>query len=201
MVSMSTDVSIRVAGASDAEKVMSWFNDETTRRWIPIPAIPISLRAEQELLSANGESDYLLFIIEHPTYGEIGLTGLHQMDKARGWSRSVTVIGDRKARGQGFALGARQQVMDFAFMELGICKISSVALACNTPALQLIRRTGGVLEGLRQREFYRSGSWHDLIDFGTFANVGEAVVPRVQRIPTPVNCTCGRSYPARTLGQ
>lgn len=154
--------------SADTEMVMGWFNNPRTRSKMPISPIPTSIAAQRELLEHNGGADYVLFVVEHPKLGPIGLAGLHQIDSFQRRARTITVIGEDAALGKGNGTASRELVLAFGFRELNLQKIVGGALACNFPAVGLLQRQGALLEGFRQREFFRDNSWHDFVEFSRF---------------------------------
>lgn len=168
---------------------MGWFNNPRTRSKMPISPIPTSIAAQRELLEHNGGRDYVLFVVEHPELGPIGLAGLHQIDPHQRRARTVTVIGDDTALGKGYGTASRELVLAFGFGELNLQKIIGGALACNLPAINLLQGRGAVLEGLRQREYFRNNAWHDFVEFSRFNEMDPA--PRGDLVTcATLTCRC-----------
>ncbi len=78
------------------------------------------------------------------------------------------VVGERKARGQGYALEAWRAVCDFLFTTVGIRKISAGAMASNTAMLKLMQRAGMVEDGVRRRHYLSDGIEVDIVHRALF---------------------------------
>lgn len=94
-------------------------------------------------------------------YGELdGILWSH----GSGW---VAIgIGGREDRGQGYGFEAMQLLLDFAFGELNLRRISLTVFSYNEPAIRLYERLGFVREGTYREFLVRDGEVYDMYLFG-----------------------------------
>ena len=181
-----------LADATHADVLRGWFNDEDTLRQIAILGMPASSKWEREYIDSNGSEDHVLFMIDVVEHGLIGVCGLHAINFAERTARTVTIIGEAGFRGNGIGTLARRRILGFAFGELDIARVSGSALACNGPAISLLRKTSDRIEGFRHEAVLKQGHRHDVVDFGTL-NPGmrwRADAPKLEALL--VDCSCIR---------
>jgi len=73
------------------------------------------------------------------------------------------VVGEQKARGQGYALEAWRAVCEYLFDSVGVRKITAGAMANNAAMLKLMQRSGMVEDGVRRRHYVSDGIEVDIV--------------------------------------
>lgn len=76
--------------------------------------------------------------------------------------------------GRGLMIEAAGAVVGCAFARLGLHKVTVGAFAHNTASLRVIEKLGFTRVGLKQRDVWRDGVWHDQIVFEMLADSPEA---------------------------
>lgn len=57
-------------------------------------------------------------------------------------------------------------LLDYAFLELNLHRISLRVFSLNERAIHIYNKIGFVQEGVVRESLYRSGKWHDIIIMG-----------------------------------
>lgn len=78
------------------------------------------------------------------------------------------VVGEGKARGQGYAFEAWRAVCEYLFTTVRVRKISAGAMANNTAMLKLMQRAGMVEDGVRRRHYLHDGMEMDIVHRALF---------------------------------
>lgn len=93
----------------------------------------------------------------------IGVTSLYEPDMSRQAARLSIVIGDRRYWGRGIGTAVVAQVLDAAFVRLGLRKVTSDYLEPSTAAARMHERAGFTVEGRLREDAWRDGRWVDRI--------------------------------------
>jgi diamine N-acetyltransferase len=94
----------------------------------------------------------------------IGYISLADIDYRNGRAEwSGIVIGEEKYRGQGYATQAIYLLLEYAFDELGLHRVSGSWLAENTLSMFVGRMMGFRQEGVLRDYAYKSGKRHDMV--------------------------------------
>jgi len=75
------------------------------------------------------------------------------------------VIGDRAARGKGYASEVVRLRTAFAFEELGLERLESETFTENAPMQRALETSGYRRIGTKRHYYYRGGTWHDIYLF------------------------------------
>jgi RimJ/RimL family protein N-acetyltransferase len=167
----NADVALRPPVATDSTLFQAWFNHPDTRRWLLTDPMPVTEETESAWLQRLEQPGWCILVIQRkPDYEPIGISGLHEISMIDGTARTVTVIGDTEQRRSGYGKSARRLILEYAFNELGLRKLSSVVLACNVGATRLVEGGGFYLEAILERAVFRAGLHHDTFVFSRFAD-------------------------------
>lgn len=93
----------------------------------------------------------------------VGVTSLYDPDLNRGTGRFSIVIGDQKYWRKGVGTAVIAQVMEHAFLSLGLRKVESDILAPNLGAIIIHQQAGFVEEGRLRQDAWRRGEWVDRV--------------------------------------
>src|SRR6266496_3657255 len=136
-----TRVRLRAADVErDLELFAGWYNDPATRTQLLTPQFAVSASEERRWFGSPSDRSRFSFVIELGHGIAIGNVGLHSVDWINRVAHTVTVIGEVKCRGQGFGSEARRLVIDWAFAELDLVKLSSWCLSENAAMTSMNRR-------------------------------------------------------------
>ena len=102
------------------------------------------------------------FIIEKPDRTPIGIADLTAISHR---SRHATLSGciAKEFRYAGYGAITAVMIIDFAFKELNLLKISAHVFADNVVAIRLNERLGFKREGILEKECFFGGRFHDLL--------------------------------------
>lgn len=73
------------------------------------------------------------------------------------------LIGDESAQGKGAGEFATRGMLQHAFLDLNLHRVSLVALASNERALRLYRKIGFVNEGISREALFKNGVYVDIV--------------------------------------
>ncbi|MFD0675184.1 GNAT family N-acetyltransferase [Cohnella sp. GCM10027633] len=114
------------------------------------------------LSSRNGR---LMFTIETLNGENIGSINLNSIDEKNG-TFSIGIQIDRDHRGKGYGTRAVRILLRYAFFERRLNKFNDYVLEGNEASATMMRKLGCVQEGVRRKDIYTNGKYHDLILFG-----------------------------------
>ena len=96
--------------------------------------------------------------------GEIvGAVYLLEIDGLHSNAEFGILIGDESAQGKGAGEFATRGILQHAFLDLNLHRVSLVALVNNDRALRLYRKIGFVDEGISRSALFKDGRYVDLI--------------------------------------
>lgn len=75
-------------------------------------------------------------------------------------------IGEKECWGKGYGREALQLLLDYAFLELNLHRVSLRVFSFNEKAIRLYERLGFKDEGRSRQSLYRDGRWHDICHMG-----------------------------------
>ncbi|NLD82706.1 MAG: GNAT family N-acetyltransferase [Clostridiales bacterium] len=78
------------------------------------------------------------------------------------------LIGEKDYRGKGYGADAIRVLCRFGFDEMNLHKIKATVFDFNVPALRCYEKCGFVREGVLQKEIYREGAYHDVVQLCLF---------------------------------
>ena len=68
--------------------------------------------------------------------------------------------------GKGLGTEALKTILDYAFLELSLRRISLRVFSLNVKAIHIYTNLGFIQEGVSRQCLYRNGEWHDIIYMG-----------------------------------
>ncbi len=83
------------------------------------------------------------------------------------------LIGEKDYRGKGYGADAIRVLCRFGFDEMNLHKIKATVFDFNVPALRCYEKCGFVREGVLQKEIYREGAYHDVVQLCLFRHPEE----------------------------
>ncbi len=96
----------------------------------------------------------------------IGIVSLSDIDFVSGNGEMGVMISDVEVRGRGLATEAVMLMLDYAFGELRLHRVTVRVAPENEPSLLLFRKVGFVLEGRMREVMRRRDGYGDLLVFG-----------------------------------
>lgn len=163
-------VILRALESEDLDRCYRWMNDpqiiRTLKSRYPIPFLEEAEWLEKAVRPSAGERH---FAIERRDNREhIGNASIHRIDWISRRAEFGMFIGEPSAWNRGFGGDAIRTLVRFAFDEMNLDKLRIDVFDYNERAKHLLESNGFVQEGKLAREFYREGSYHDLVILSVF---------------------------------
>jgi RimJ/RimL family protein N-acetyltransferase len=163
-------VILRAFEREDIERCYRWMNDPNVVRTLK-SRYPIAFQNEREWLdrAMNDHTNERHFAIERKDdRAHIGNASIHDIDwvSRTGWFGLF--IGEPSAWNKGFGSDSIVTLVRFAFDEMNLCKLRINVFDYNERAKHVLLAHGFVQEGRLVRDFYREGSYHDLVILSMF---------------------------------
>jgi RimJ/RimL family protein N-acetyltransferase len=170
---------LRAFEREDAERCYRWMNDPNIVRTLK-SRYPIAFQNEMEWLdrAMHASSNERHFAIERKDdRTHIGNASIHDIDWVSRIASFGLFIGEPTAWNRGFGSDAIGTLMRFAFDEMNLRKLRISVFEYNDRAKHVLESHGFVQEGRLQREFYREGTYHDLLLLSVFRDAPPQETP------------------------
>jgi RimJ/RimL family protein N-acetyltransferase len=145
-----------------------WMNDPEVTRYLESRFFPHSMEALREYVTGKlGDRDnvFLAMVLKSGDrhIGNIKLGPIHWMHRS---ADIGLLIGERDCWGQGYATEAIRLVVDYAFSELNLHKLTAGCYAINHGSIKAFQKVGFVVEGVRPQHYYYRGAYIDAVLLG-----------------------------------
>ncbi|HEX9982750.1 MAG TPA: GNAT family protein [Thermoanaerobaculia bacterium] len=161
---------LRAFERDDAERCYRWMNDPNIVRTLK-SRYPIAFHDEIEWLdkAMHGDVNERHFAIERKDdRTHIGNASIHEIDWVSRTAWFGLFIGEPSAWNRGYGGDAIQTLVRFAFDEMNLHKLKINVFDYNDRAKHLLETHGFAQEARLQRDFYREGTYHDIVIFSVF---------------------------------
>lgn len=163
-------VILRAFEREDAERCYRWMNDPNIVRTLK-SRYPMALTNEVEWLDRAmrpGVNERHFAVERKDDRIHIGNASIHDIDwvSRTGWFGLF--IGEPTAWNRGFGKDAIQTLVRFAFDEMNLVKLRINVFDYNERAKHVLESHGFIQEGRLRRDFYRDGTYHDLVILSVF---------------------------------
>lgn len=169
MLFESERISFRKMTLEDIPIYHSWRNDLEVMR-TTLPALDLHSYegtadfVTQVILGSTTSKSYL--ILEKETQKPIGITSLVYIDPKNRNAECIIDIGEKAYWGKGFGKEALQLLLDYAFLEMNLHRVSLRVFSFNENAISLYEKLGFKHEGRSRQAMFREGKWHDILHMG-----------------------------------
>jgi RimJ/RimL family protein N-acetyltransferase len=119
---------------------------------------------EQVILGSSTAKSYI--ITETETETPIGIVSLIHIDYKNRNAECIIDIGEKNYWGKGYGSEGMKLILDYAFYELNLHRVSLRVFSFNERAIRLYTKMGFRKEGQSRESFFRNGKWHDIIHMG-----------------------------------
>lgn len=163
-------VILRAFEREDGERCYRWMNDPNIVRTLK-SRYPIAFQNEIEWLdrAMHASHDERHFAIERKEDRvHIGNASLHDIDWVSRTAWFGLFIGEPSAWNRGFGGDSIHTLVRFAFDEMNLVKLRVNVFDYNERAKHVLLTHGFVQEGKLVRDFYREGSYHDIVILSIF---------------------------------
>lgn len=157
----------------DAEIESRWTHDASYLRLISLdpalPASPARIKKRYEAIEKDQEENKNLFYFSLRMRSDdrlIGFARLHWIEWSNGTGFVQLGIGDPNDRGHGYGSEALQLLLQYAFDELNLYRLTALIPEYNVIALHVFSKAGFVEEVRRRQSVNRDGRHWDLIHLG-----------------------------------
>lgn len=169
MLFESARISFRKMTLEDIPLYHSWRNDlEVMRTTLPVLDLhsyeSTTDFVTQVILGSPTSKSYL--ILEKETQKPIGITSLVHIDPQNRNAECIIDIGDKAYWGKGFGKEALKLLLDYAFLEMNLHRVSLRVFSFNENAISLYEKLGFKREGRSRQAIFREGKWHDILHMG-----------------------------------
>lgn len=164
------NVILRAFERDDAERCFRWMNDPNIVRTLK-SRYPIAFQNEIAWLdrAMNDLGTERHFAIERKEdRAHIGNASIHDIDWVSRVASFGLFIGEPGAWNRGFGSDAIGTLVRFAFDEMNLRKLRINVFDYNDRAKHVLESHGFVQEGRLRGEFYREGSYHDIVILSVF---------------------------------
>ena len=154
---------------NDIERYHSWRNDldvmKTTSPSLDLYSIDETRDfVKNVIINSNSSKSYIIEDIENNI--PIGIMSLVKIDSKNRNAECIIDIGDKGYWGKGYGTEALNILLEYAFLELNLHRISLRVFSFNDKAIRLYDKLGFYKEGIMRESIYRNGKWHDIIIMG-----------------------------------
>jgi len=169
MLFESSRLKLRKMTLEDTELYHKWRNDlevmhftnpsldvypmETTKQFV-----------DQVILGSQNAKSYI--IVEKENEKSIGVVSLINIDYKNRNAECIIDIGEKEYWGKGFGSEGLRLVLDYAFYEMNLHRVSLRVFSFNVRAIRMYKRIGFKEEGNSRQSLFRDGKWHDIIHMG-----------------------------------
>lgn len=151
-----------------------WMNDPEVTRYTEsrFSSFDIDSLAENVRQKLEDRNSMFLAIVREDTEQHIGNIKLGPIDWMHRLADIGVMIGDKECWGNGYATEAISLVVQFAFQELNLHKLTAGFYAANRGSERAFLKNGFVVEGIRKRHRLCEGNYMDTVILGLLNEVG-----------------------------
>lgn len=165
----SARLTCRKMTMEDVELYHNWRNDlevmQTTSPYLDTYQLEETRDFVQHVILGSSSSKSYL-ILTKDTGKPIGIMSLIQIDSKNRNAECIIDIGGKAYWGKGYGSEAMTMLLDYAFWELNLHRVSLRVFSFNHKAIKLYEHIGFVHEGSSRQSLYRNGAWHDILQMG-----------------------------------
>ena len=174
---------LRPLEKSDLETVTPWFQDiEDLARFDRTSRIPLNLAQTEEnwsdVFSASAGGSKCWFVAESHSGQVVGMSGLEAISPINR-DAIVAMFVDKPVRRLGVGIRATALVVDFAFRQLGLNRLTSYYRADNANSRDLVAKLGCKIEGTMRQAWFADGRFHDMVVVGVLKQDWEQQRPKL----------------------
>ncbi|WP_377194122.1 GNAT family N-acetyltransferase [Ruegeria meonggei] len=161
---------LRPLEKADLEVVTPWFQDiEDLARFDRTSRIPLNLAQTEEnwsdVFSASAGSGKCWFVAELHSGQIVGMSGLEAISPINR-DAIVAMFVDKPTRRLGVGIRATALVVDFAFRQLGLNRLTSYYRVDNANSRDLVAKLGCQIEGTMRQAWFADGQFQDMVVVG-----------------------------------
>lgn len=169
MLFESPRIRFRKITTEDAELYDAWRNNIEVMRYTN-PSLDLYSTeetiafVEQVILGSHAAKSYI--IVDKTEDIPIGITSLINIDYKNRNAECIIDIGEADYWGKGYGAEALTLLLDYAFSEMNLHRVSLRVFSFNERAIHLYKKIGFQQEGSSRESLFRDGKWHGIIHMG-----------------------------------
>ncbi len=154
---------LRCLDKQDIYKVMNWRNQPHVHENIFSFTFINSYQQEQwfEKYAQDSRQESFMIVLKE-TEEEIGVIGLSYIDYKNGTAVLNTMIGEKRYWGKGYATEASIYIINYAFNELNLNRITSFFYESNKAIINKNLKLGFKMEGKLRQLIFSKGKFQDV---------------------------------------
>lgn len=154
--------------ADISEAYLGWLNDPEVTRYLEVGRLPVTVDDMRSYIEGfRDKMKGLAFaIFDKATQQHIGNVTLYSINWIHRTAEQGTMIGNKEFWRKGYAPEARRLVIEYAFRQLGLHKITVGALAANGASIAVSKKLGFKIEGVLRQQWFKDGAYHDVVRLG-----------------------------------
>lgn len=166
------NIILRRVRPSDLDEIMKYVNDyDVYSSFTDSVPLPKSEEYQLRWIENSVNKKIITFAIEEKNTGEfLGTCQLRGIDTVNAKAILSIIIGKSGAQGKGYGRDSVNTLLDFAFNELNLHKVSLYVYEDNIAAIKLYEKCGFKSEGRLKNEIYRRGGYCDQLAFSILRN-------------------------------
>ena len=162
MSETSSSVSLRPFRVDDIGRVLAWRNQPEVARYMYTDHRISEAEHARWFAAAMGDESRRYWIIELD--GEpVGVAGLNEISVTQRRAYCASYLALEAHRGHGLGTAAERQLMDHAFLDLGLDKLCTEVLATNSRGVKLHERCGFRIDGVLRQHVLKGGDRIDVV--------------------------------------
>ena len=111
----------------------------------------------------NNNPEEVLLVVEDTEEGKlIGHVGLYKIDIIAKKTEFGILIADDNSRGKGYGTKATSLMVEYAFKELGMHKVTAEVLSENAPSIAMFKKCGFSVDGCLRDDVYKNDRYYDV---------------------------------------
>lgn len=170
----ATSYSLRPLEKADLVFVARWFQDTGDLAVFDRSArVPYDLATCERLWNISGNAgdagEKCWFAITSEAMEVIGIVGLERISYINR-DAVVALYVDQSVRRTGIGIRATTLMLDFAFRQLGLNRVTSYYRADNAGSRDVTAQAGFGIEGTMRQAWFADGTYHDMVVVGILAD-------------------------------
>lgn len=161
-------VMLRAMEPEDMEMFRDMVNDPEIEHMIGGWSFPVSRASQMKWYErVNGDSNNLRFTIQLQESGQaVGMMSLTEIDWKNREGVYAIKLCSKAPKKQGIARDTEWTLMQYAFEELQLHRLTGEVLSYNLPSIAMTESCGAKREGLKRQAIFKGGTYHDVIYYG-----------------------------------
>jgi RimJ/RimL family protein N-acetyltransferase len=155
---------LRPLKPSDIQYTLKWHNNSVLYQSLIGAFNYVSIEAEEIWLKQRMKYDrnnHSLIICLFPNEEPIGIINLREIDWTSRYANLGIFIGEPDLHGKGYGTLAVNEMLKFAFSELGLNRVELKVLADNKAAICAYQKCGFKVEGTLRKRVFKAGIFKD----------------------------------------